>query len=61
MKLMKWQFEGSVALGRKVTKFSKVIEAPTQAAALDQLFAWAGSKHRLKRRQVAVEKVTKLD
>jgi large subunit ribosomal protein LX len=52
-----WKFEGKMKMGKKWTKFTKEIEAPSKERALEILYSDLGSKHHVKRRNIVVEKV----
>jgi len=52
-----WKFVGRYRKGRKVIKFTRVIEAEKKERALELLYSDLGSKHHVKRSQIVIESV----
>jgi len=50
---------GIIKLGKEERTFSKNVEAPSENAAKEKLYALFGSKNGIKRTQVKIEKVEK--
>ena len=53
--------EGKFLNGQKLQKFSKEVKALKEEHALEEIYAIFGSKHRVKRSEIIVEKVGEKD
>ncbi len=52
-----WRFTGRYRKGRRMVKFTKVIDADRKERALEILYSDLGSKHHVKRSQIVIESV----
>jgi len=52
-----WKFVGRYRKGKRVVRFTKIIDAPTKERALEILYSDLGSKHHVKRTQIVIESV----
>ena len=60
MKLNKFSISGEMILGGKLRKFSKEVEAATENAASNKLFALFGSNNRIKRNKIKISSIKKM-
>ena len=57
MAAQSFKVEGTARIGGAWKPYQKVIEAPNEEQAKERVYTLLGSKHRLKRRDIRVEKV----
>lgn len=54
---MKFVVEGSLRMGRESAKFSREVEAETEAMARERIYSLLGSEHRAGRSDIDIEDV----
>ena len=57
MKEQTYRVEGTFQMDGEWRPYNKLISAPNEAQARERIFTLLGSKHRLKRREIRVEKI----
>ena len=57
MTMQSYRVEGTARIDGEWRPYRKVIAAPNEAQARERIYTLLGSKHRLKRRDIRVEKV----
>ncbi|MFH1285344.1 MAG: 50S ribosomal protein L18Ae [Candidatus Micrarchaeota archaeon] len=57
---MKYAINGEMNLKGEVRKFARELEAPNEKTAVNNIYAYLGSKHRLKRGKIKVVEVKKV-
>jgi large subunit ribosomal protein LX len=55
-----YRVAGTFRLGRRKQPFTKEVEADDEGAAVEWVYSVLGSNHRLKRRQIEVNKVVEI-
>ncbi|RZN63479.1 50S ribosomal protein L18Ae [Methanonatronarchaeum sp. AMET6-2] len=59
---MKFKVNGKFEMGvNKQQKFEKIIEAQNKDTAIERIYSVLGSKHRVKRRQIEIDEIEKLN
>ncbi len=56
---MEFSITGEMIIGREKRSFKKIIDAPTENAAKERLYALLGSNNGVKRSKIKIDKVEK--
>ena len=57
---MEFTINGTIVLGKESRVFSKTVEAPSENAAKEKVYALFGSENGVKRNRIKIDKVVKV-